>query len=49
MRQTMILPIALLAIGALSCLALREGKRAQAPPAAEAVEAESATPTAPAA
>jgi EmrB/QacA subfamily drug resistance transporter len=49
MRQTMILPIVLLAIGALSCLALREGKHTPAPPAAEAAQAEAATPTAPAA
>jgi EmrB/QacA subfamily drug resistance transporter len=49
MRQTMILPIVLLAIGALSCLALREGKRAPAPPAAEAAAAEPAAPATPAA
>jgi len=49
MRQTMILPIILLGIGALSCLAIKEGKRAPVPPAAEAVEAQAATPAAPAA
>ena len=49
MRQTMILPIALLAIGALSCLAIREGKRAPAPPAPAAAQAEPATPSTPAA
>ena len=49
MRQTMILPVVLLGIGALSCLALKEGKRVPAPPVEEAVKAESATPAAPAA
>jgi hypothetical protein len=50
MRQTMILPIVLLGVGALSCLALKEGKRATPAPAAEeAARAESATPAAPAA
>jgi len=50
MRQTMILPIVLLGVGALSCLALKEGKRtAPAAPVEEAVQAESATPAAPAA
>jgi hypothetical protein len=50
MRQTMILPIVLLGIGALSCLALREGKRTPAgPPAEEAAKARSATPATPAA
>jgi MFS family permease len=49
MRQTMILPVVLLGIGALSCLAIKEGKRAPAPPVTEAVKAESATPAAPAA
>src|SRR5690242_13383244 len=49
MRQTMILPIVLLGIGAVSCLALREGKRAPAPLVEEAAQAESATPAAPAA
>src|SRR5262249_40482276 len=53
MRQTMILPIALLAIGALSCLAIREGKRAPAPPpprrVAAAARAGPAPPSTPAA
>ena len=49
MRQTMILPVVLLGVGALSCLALKEGKRVPAPPVEEAVKAESATPAAPAA
>jgi len=50
MRQTMILPIILLAVGALSCLAIREPRRTAAPPAVEAaVAAESATPATPAA
>jgi hypothetical protein len=49
MRQTMILPIVLLGVGALSCLAIKEGKRTAAPPAEEAVQAESASPAAPAA
>jgi hypothetical protein len=49
MRQTMILPVILLGIGALSCLALKEGKRTPAPPAEEPARAESATPAAPAA
>jgi EmrB/QacA subfamily drug resistance transporter len=31
MRQTMLLPIILLAVGALSCLAIKEGKRAPEP------------------
>ena len=46
----MILPIVLLGVGALSCLALKEGKRTtSAPPVEAAVQAESATPAAPAA
>jgi hypothetical protein len=49
MRQTMILPVVLLGVGALSCLALREGKRAPAPLVEEAAKAEAATPAAPAA
>jgi EmrB/QacA subfamily drug resistance transporter len=49
MRQTMILPVVLLGVGALSCLALKEGKRVPAPPVEEAVKAGSATPAAPAA
>jgi EmrB/QacA subfamily drug resistance transporter len=46
MRQTMLLPIILLAVGALSCLALKEGKRAPTPAQPEAAKAEQATPTA---
>src|SRR6516165_9335538 len=49
MKQTMLLPVILLGVGALSCLALKEGKRTAAPPVEEAVQAESATPAAPAA
>jgi hypothetical protein len=45
----MILPVVLLGIGALSCLALKEGKRAPAPPAAAAVQEQPAAPAAPAA
>jgi hypothetical protein len=45
----MILPVVLLGVGALSCLALKEGKRVPAPPVEEAIKAESATPAAPAA
>jgi MFS family permease len=48
MRQTLILPIVLLGVGALSCLAIKEGKRTAAPPAEEAIQAESASPAAPA-
>jgi EmrB/QacA subfamily drug resistance transporter len=40
MKQTMILPIILLAIGALSCLAIREGKRTPAPAQPEVSKAE---------
>jgi EmrB/QacA subfamily drug resistance transporter len=43
MRQTMILPVVLLAVGALSCLAIREGKRAPGREEPEAARAE--TPT----
>jgi EmrB/QacA subfamily drug resistance transporter len=43
MRQTMILPVVLLAVGALSCLAIREGKRAPGQEEREAAKAE--TPT----
>jgi EmrB/QacA subfamily drug resistance transporter len=46
MRQTMLLPVILLAIGALSCLAIKEGKRAPAAPAPEVAKAEQATPAA---
>jgi EmrB/QacA subfamily drug resistance transporter len=42
MRQTMLLPIVLLAVGALSCLAIKQGRRAPQP--AEAAKAETATP-----
>jgi hypothetical protein len=38
MRQTMILPVVLLGIGALSCLALKGGSQAAPQPAPEAVE-----------
>jgi hypothetical protein len=40
MKQTMLLPVILLAIGALSCLAIKEGKRVPTPaePAAPAAE-----------
>jgi len=45
MRQTMILPIVLLAIGALSCLAIKQSKPAPEPAAAEsAAKTETATP-----
>jgi EmrB/QacA subfamily drug resistance transporter len=43
MRQTMILPVVLLAVGALSCLAIREGKRA--PEREEPEAAKTETPT----
>ena len=43
MRQTMILPVVLLAVGALSCLAIREGKRAPGQEEREAAKTE--TPT----
>jgi EmrB/QacA subfamily drug resistance transporter len=47
MRQTMLMPIILLGVGALSCLAIREGKRTPAAPAtAEAAVTEPATPAA---
>jgi len=46
MRQTMLLPVILLAIGALSCLALKEPKRTAPAPATEAVVTEPATPAA---
>jgi EmrB/QacA subfamily drug resistance transporter len=42
MRQTMLLPIVLLGIAALSCLAIKEGKRAPEP--AETAKAETTTP-----
>ena len=42
MRQTMLLPIILLGVGALSCLAIKQNKRAPEP--AEAVKTETATP-----
>ncbi len=41
MRQTMLLPIILLGVGALSCLAIKQGKRAPEP--AEAAKTETAT------
>jgi EmrB/QacA subfamily drug resistance transporter len=43
MRQTMILPVVLLAVGALSCLAIREGKRVPGREEPEAAKTE--TPT----
>jgi len=43
MRQTMILPVVLLAVGALSCLAIREGKRAPRQEEPEAAKAETTT------
>jgi EmrB/QacA subfamily drug resistance transporter len=47
MRQTMILPVILLAIGAVSCLAIKEPKRTPAAPAEPGVaRAEQATPAA---
>jgi hypothetical protein len=39
MRQTLIFPIILLAIGALSCLALKNGKPAREPAPQEAEKA----------
>jgi MFS family permease len=44
MRQTMLLPIILLAIGALSCLAIKEPKRTTTAPTTEEVVTEPATP-----
>jgi len=46
MRQTMLLPIILLAVAALSCLAIKRGKREPEP--AEAAKTETATPATPA-
>jgi hypothetical protein len=47
MRQTMLMPIILLGVGALSCLAIREGRRTPTAPAApEAAVTEPATPAA---
>jgi len=46
MRQTMLMPVILLAIGALSCLAIKEPKRTAPAPATEAVVTEPATPAA---
>jgi MFS family permease len=42
MRQTILLPIILLGVGALSCLAIKEGKRMPEP--AEAAKTETTTP-----
>jgi hypothetical protein len=42
MRQTMLLPIILLGVGALSCLAIKRRKRASEP--AEAAKTETAAP-----
>jgi EmrB/QacA subfamily drug resistance transporter len=44
MRQTLLMPIILLAVGALSCLAIREPKRTATAPAMEAVVTEPAHP-----
>jgi hypothetical protein len=44
MRQTMILPVVLLAVGALSCLAIKESRSKPQPTAAEAAKTETATP-----
>jgi MFS family permease len=46
MQQTMIMPIALLAVGALSCLAISERKRAPTAPAPESAVSEPVTPAA---
>ena len=47
MRQTLLMPIILLAVGALSCLAIKEPKRTATPPAREpAITTEPATPAA---
>jgi EmrB/QacA subfamily drug resistance transporter len=46
MRQTMIMPVALLAVGALSCLAIQQAKRTPKPPEPEVARAETATPAA---
>jgi len=46
MRQTLLMPIILLAVGALSCLAIKEPKRTATAPAAEEVVPEPATPAA---
>ena len=43
MRQTMILPVVLLAVGALSCLAIREGKRVPRQEEPETAKAETTT------
>jgi MFS family permease len=43
MKQTMLLPVILLAIGALSCLAIKEGKRVPTPAEPAAPAAEQAT------
>jgi hypothetical protein len=47
MRQTLLMPIILLAVGALSCLAIKEPRRTATPPAREpAITTEPATPAA---
>jgi hypothetical protein len=46
MRQTMLMPIILLAVGALSCVAIKEPKRTATAPATEEVVTEPATPAA---
>ncbi len=45
MRSTMLLPVILLAVGAVSCLMLREGRRTPEPDAS-AIPAEQAAPAA---
>ena len=46
MRQTMLMPIILLAVGALSCLAIKEPKRTAAPPTPTEAVTAPATPAA---
>jgi EmrB/QacA subfamily drug resistance transporter len=46
MRQTMLMPIVLLGVGALSCLAIKEARSAPKPAQTEAAKAEQATPAA---
>ena len=43
MRQTMLMPIILLAVGALSCLAIKEPRRTATTPTEEAVVTEPTT------
>jgi EmrB/QacA subfamily drug resistance transporter len=44
MRQTMLLPIVLLAVGAISCLAIKQPRRASQPTEPEVAKAETAAP-----